>query len=294
MNLHVSVLLAEIIDAARTSPLREEDAILIDGTAGAGGHLTECLLASPRWRGLAIDRDPEAQARVMKTAHDKGVEARVDFRAGVFSKRPDFDGKLAFVLADLGISSFQIDDPARGLSLRSEQAPDFRMDPTRGASFSEWLAATSEADLVEILDGFGEEPKARKLARDLKSWGGDAFVSAKTLADRISKSLNYGSDSRIHPATRAFQAFRMAINDEVGELKALLRWAPDALAVGGRLAIISFHSIEDRLVKNRFRDLAEDGAFDILSKRPVIPSDEEIAANPRSRSAKLRILERRR
>ena len=148
------------------------------------------------------------------------------------------------------------------------------------------------AQLIFILEEFGEEPRAKKLAEEMKTWSRDVFSSCKVLAAQIEESLDYRTPSKIHPATRTFQALRIAVNDELGELKKLLKWAPSALAEGGILAIISFHSVEDRMVKNAFKDLADTRAFDILTKKPMSAGEKELEQNPRSRSAKLRLLKK--
>lgn len=290
---HVSVLLEEIISYV---PARE-DGFLLDVTAGGGGHFSSILGARPKWRGECWDRDPLAEARVRGTIEARGLGARAE---GLRFKRQTFgsptsapDHPCDYILADIGVSSFQLDDPTRGMSLRSESPPDFRMDPENGVPFRDWLRKLNEFELTRIFQDYGEEPRAKKVAQEMKAWGDDAFVSAAALADRVRATLGYGSPSRIHPATRVFQALRIAVNDELGELERLLAWAPAALAPGGRLAIISFHSLEDRIVKNAFRALAAQGEFDILTKKPVVPSDAEAEENPRSRSAKLRVLERR-
>lgn len=289
MLKHLSVLLNEVLEAL---PLKSSGKIL-DVTAGGGGHLGEILRQRADWRGQAWDQDPLAEARLReKFGEELKPGGRVEFRQKNFAVPPDSSERFDFILADLGISSFQVDDPERGLSLFSDQRPDFRMNPDSGPSFSEWLTAQSENDLAEVLENFGEEPRAKKLAKALKTWGPDKFVSSKILAENIERCLAYPSPSRTHPATRSFQAFRMAINDELRVLKSLLEWAPAHLHSGGRFAVISFHSLEDRFVKNTFRRLALEPSFVILTKKPLIPGERELQENPRSRSAKLRVLEK--
>jgi len=288
---HFPVMREEILSFLPRSLARERR--LLDVTAGGGGHFFSILETAPEWKGLCFDRDPLARERISKEAARRKWESRVEFRQQPFSEGPAArDGNFDFILADLGISSFQIDDPRRGLSLHAAVAPDFRMDPDSGPDFRSWLKKTTERELEEIFSDYGEEPKARRLAKAMKSWGPDAFESAMELASRIAGALAYRG-SRVHPATRAFQALRIAINDELGELDRLLEWAPPRLAPGGRLAVISFHSLEDRLVKKAFRSLAATEDFVILTKKPLIPGDAETSINPRSRSAKLRLLERR-
>jgi 16S rRNA (cytosine1402-N4)-methyltransferase len=289
---HEPVLLKEILNW--TPSLL--DGFLLDVTAGGGGHFFEILKKHNSWRGECWDRDPEAEARIISRAQQQevSVRERASFCQRRFGEGPHQDLKpCSFILADIGVSSFQIDDPERGMSLFSESPPDFRMNPQEGIPFKSWLAQTSDFDLARIFADYGEEPRARKLAQSMKQWGDDAFVSAKSLAEHIRAALSYSTPSRTHPATRAFQAMRIAINNELGELESLLKWAPLQLSPGGRIAVISFHSLEDRIVKNSFRRLAQADGFDILTKKPIEPSDEEVRSNPRSRSSKLRVLERR-
>jgi len=195
-------------------------------------------------------------------------------------------------LADLGVSSFQLDDRDRGMSIKSRAPVDFRLNPTMGVSFKEWLKLQNPNLVQDILEKYGDEPRAKKLAQEIFKFEEGIFESANIFAEKIAQVLNYKTPSQIHPATRTFQAFRIAINREFEALNSLLSWAPEYLAPGGRLAVISFHSLEDRLVKNSFQRLAAGKDFDILTAKPVGPSDAEAAENPRSRSAKLRVLER--
>lgn len=290
---HVSVLLDEIISFMP----EKNDGFLWDVTAGAGGHFFEMAKKRPSWSGECWDRDPEAYARVNATAHSNGMSERwgktLTFARKCFGDAPASDEASAdFILADIGVSSFQLDDPKRGMSFRSQVAPDFRMDPESGVPFRDWLQSIPEFELARIFTVYGEEPRARRMALEMKSWKDDAFRSSEVLAERVKSALGYKGPSRVHPATRVFQALRIAINDELGELERFLNWAPGRLRPGGRLAVISFHSLEDRIVKNRFRDLAAEGDFVILTKKPLIAGEAELASNPRSRSAKLRVLER--
>jgi 16S rRNA (cytosine1402-N4)-methyltransferase len=285
---HVPVLLKEVLSFLPAG----QNQRFLDCTAGGGGHFFEIL---KRFENISVlsaqcwDRDPLAKARIEKRAADLSLSNSYLFKLKTFSVAPNPDEQFEIILADLGISSFQLDDPARGLSLHSDQAPDFRMNPEIGLSFSEWLETTPVGELESILRVYGEEPKAHKLAKALKNEA-PPLSSAKVFADWIAKILAYPPPSRRHPATRTFQAFRIAINQELQELESLLKWAPEHLAVGGVLMIISFHSLEDRMVKRRFRDLAESGCFDILTKKPVDPSEAEVSENPRARSAHLRVL----
>ncbi len=286
---HIPVLLNEVISFLPTS----EKLSFLDCTAGGGGHFFEilkrCDARTAQMTAQCWDRDPLAKARIEKRATEFNLSKSYVFKQKTFSEPPLKEESFDIILADLGISSFQLDDPERGLSLHSERAPDFRMNPEIGPDFSEWLESIPVGELESILRVYGEEPKAHKLAKALKSEA-PPLSQAKLFADWIAKILAYPPPSRRHPATRSFQAFRIAINQELQELESLLKWAPEHLAVGGVLMIISFHSLEDRMVKRRFRDLAESGCFDILTKKPVDPSESEVQQNPRARSAHLRVL----
>ncbi|HVJ65250.1 MAG TPA: 16S rRNA (cytosine(1402)-N(4))-methyltransferase RsmH [Bdellovibrionota bacterium] len=286
---HKSVLLDEVLVQVPSANAGR----LLDVTAGGGGHFFEILAQRPAWTGVCLDRDPDARARLEARASEKGIRPdRWTFLPQTFSQDGGVAGSFTFALADLGISSFQLDDPARGMSFRSESAPDFRMDPTRGMSFREWLATQRESDLVFLFEEFAEEPRAKILAKAFGSIGDADLRSATTLADFVKRELRYGATSKKHPAAKIFQAFRMAINAEIPELKAMLAWVPTRLEPHGRFGVISFHSIEDRFVKNTFKSLAESGDFDILTKRPVAPSAGEVEFNSRARSAKLRVIEK--
>lgn len=267
---------------------------LLDVTAGAGGHFFEILKRRPSWSGVCLDRDPDAKARLLARAAEKGIDSsRWLFLPQQFSIEEGVSGMFSFVLGDLGISSFQLDDPSRGMSFKSNSVPDFRMNPQMGLGFAEWLKTQSEPSLTLLFEEFAEEPKAKRLAKAFMRISPADLVSASTLAEFVKRELRYGNTSKRHPAARIFQAFRMSINGELSELKSLMSWAPRRLQSGGRFAVISFHSIEDRVVKNTFKSLADTKDFDILTKRPVAPSTGEVDFNARARSAKLRVLEKR-
>jgi 16S rRNA (cytosine1402-N4)-methyltransferase len=283
---HAPVLLNEILEACPSG----EKLRFLDCTAGGGGHFFAVQQARDIEQAECWDRDPLAKKRIADSALRNKISRPYVFKEKRFSEGPGGE-TYDFILADLGISSFQIDDPARGLSLFSAQPVDFRMNPSEGLDFSGWLQKCSEEELERILRIYGEEPKARKLARALKEKA-PPLQNAAQFADWVAKELSYPPPSRRHPATRTFQALRIAINEELAELESLLRWAPEALKIGGRLAIISFHSLEDRMVKRRFRELSDSGFFESKSKRPLEPSEEEIQLNSRSRSARLRVLEK--
>ncbi len=288
--VHLPVMLQEVLDSL---PERQKG-VFLDVTAGGGGHLTAILARRPLWKAEAWDRDPQARARIEKALAENAQTDRAVFVQKDFARPPDDPARVFdFIMADIGVSSFQLDDLSRGMSLHSEESLDFRMDPSSGEPFEAWLQSIEERKLAEILYRFGEEPKARPLAKKMKTWGADTLSSAKNFAHAVSRALGYDiSESRRHPATRVFQALRIAINDELGQLEKFLEWAPLRLTPGGRLLLLSFHSLEDRIVKHRFQELAREGGFVLPFSKPRVPSESEIASNPRSRSTKLRLIER--
>lgn len=287
---HIPVLLREIKDALPQG----EKLHFLDVTAGGGGHFSQILAEKKQWMGEAWDRDPDARVRVEQKMQEAGINSeRWSFQSKEFGDEPEnSDVSFDFILADLGVSSFQLDDMSRGMSLKSEEALDFRMDPSKGEPFTDWLKHLPERELESLLYRYAEEGRAKALARQLKSWGPESYINAKTLADAIARFYNYRGESRKHPATRVFQALRIAINDELGQIESFLAWAPRRLRAGGALAVISFHSLEDRLVKNAFRDIAKMEDYYLPFRKPIIPSEAESQENPRSRSSKLRILRR--
>ena len=287
---HAPVLLDDVLDVLAPRP----GALFVDGTLGRGGH-AEALLA----RGvqlIGLDRDPEAIAAGRARLGDT-----VELHHAPFSRIPHvLAGRLADgVLLDLGVSSPQLDVAARGFSFRSDGPLDMRMDPTSGEPVGEWLARAGEAELADVLYQLGEERQSRRVAR--------AIVAARPLrgtahlAEVVARVLP--PDRRIHPATRTFQALRIFVNRELEELDAALASVPECLAPGGRFAVISFHSLEDRAVKQAFRRLAGEGAPVDLRGHPLVPPRFRLLErrarkggdrdpNPRARSARLRALER--
>lgn len=286
------------------------DGCYIDGTFGRGGHAGQILQQlGPDGRLLAIDRDPDAIAAAPACLL---ADPRLTLINGTFSEVKTYAtergllGQVDGLLLDLGVSSPQLDEARRGFSFRAEGPLDMRMDPTSGQSAANWLQSVDEKTLRKVLKEFGEERFAGRIARAIVAARESAPILATTeLADLVSKVVPAPKQRR-HPATKTFQAIRIFINRELDELKAALEATIDVLAPGGRLAVISFHSLEDRMVKRFMRDASREpvqyrGLPDIPREfRPplktigkvIAPSDAEVAANPRARSARLRVAER--
>lgn len=281
MTKHFPVMLNELLSYL------PENGIYLDVTAGGGGHLCTVLREKPGLTAFAMDRDPRAIERVRLRLESEDFHSRVTLIESKFSIEPAGTKLFDIIFADLGVSTFQFTPELSGMSLKSENNADFRMNPGEGVNFETWLKACSIVDLEDIFFKYAEEPKAKTLARALKEVSFSKISKAVDLAAFIQGRLAY-RDSKIHPATRIFQAFRIAINNELRELEDLLTWAPRRLTHGGRLLVISFHSLEDRIVKKAFVNLARSKDFDILSKKPLLPSDAEIELNRPSRSAKMR------
>lgn len=311
-HLHIPVLAAEAVAALRLRP----DGIYVDGTFGRGGHSRRILDAlGPRGRLLALDRDPDAIAagrlleRQWRDDRFALVHARFSELERVLDERGI--GGIDGLLLDLGISSPQVDDPSRGFSFLQDGPLDMRMDPTRGMSAREWLEQASEQEIAEVLKRYGDErfavPIAAAIAARRREAGGGGFQTTRQLADVVAAVVRRRQkrpEVGKNPATRTFQALRIHVNDEGAELARALAAALRRLVTGGRLAVISFHSIEDRMVK-QFISLhsgrsaarhpitgAPLAAPTLRSLGRILPGDEEVAANPRARSAVLRVAER--
>ncbi len=294
---HKPVLLEEVVKIL--SP--RDGKTYLDCTFGGGGH-TRRILESADCKVVSLDRDPAAIERAKAVSAD--YPDRFEFRPLAFSDL-DMLGSESFagILFDFGVSSFQLDTPERGFSFMREGPLDMRMDTTKGFTAREYIESADESELVEILREYGEEPRARKIARAIiAAREADKISTTAELAKAIAEAAP--SHERIHPATRAFQALRIKVNDELGEIERALPKAFAALESGGVMAAISFHSLEDRIVKKFFKKAAgrPEDRFDtsfvqdrvklaeLLTRKPILPSDEETANNPRSRSAKLRAI----
>lgn len=286
---HVSVMLEEVVQAFANS-----DGVVIDATAGGGGHSQALLARHPTLRVLAFDRDPVAVAAAGQRLVEFGERGSV--AAAAFSeiggKLDELGiGEVQGILADLGLSSQQLVQPERGMSFRAEGPIDMRMDPTRGETALELIERLSQDELANVIYELGEERGSRRIARCIKqALERGELANTLDLRRAVVRAVGPRRTGGVDPATRTFQALRMAVNGELDELRALLQLARARLAIGGRLAVMSFHSLEDRLVK---RELAERSIWERVTRKPLTASDEELAHNARSRSAKLRIGQRR-
>jgi 16S rRNA (cytosine1402-N4)-methyltransferase len=290
---HQSVLAAEVVEAFAALPPAPLGGPprLIDCTLGGGGHSALLLAAHPTLEVIGLDQDPAARAAAAERLAPWGERVRL-VACNFAAFRPE--GWVQGVLADLGVSSPQLEEGERGFSFRSEGPIDMRMNPEAGETAAELLDRLEEGELADLLYQLGEERLSRRIARRLvadrasRCWGERTPAElAYAIAGCYPPKARHG---RIHPATRSFQALRIAVNDELGALDRLLEQAPDWLLPGGLLAIISFHSLEDRRVKQAF---LADPRLERLSRKPITPGAEEVEANPRSRSAKLRVARRR-
>ena len=307
---HVPVMLDEVVEALAP----RSGGQYVDCTFGRGGHARALLdRIGPTGRVVAIDRDPQAVAAARELT---GSDSRISIRHARFGEigavvdTAGLGGRIDAVLMDLGVSSPQIDEPGRGFSFLSDGPLDMRMDPAAGESAAEWLASASEQEIGRVLRELGEERAARRVARAIvrERARGVPIASTRRLAAIVAGAARgRGARSRVHPATRTFQAIRMHVNDELGELERGLAQVPHLLVPGGRLVVLSCHSLEDRIVKRFMRnrggttmhprhlpipDVPRAGG----AMAPIAPArrphQDEIAGNPRARSAVLRVAER--
>jgi len=295
---HVPVLLKEAIDFLAV----KRGGTYLDATVGLGGHSYEIArrLGAPGHL-IGFDKDPAALARARSILldagsgrRDAGATPQITLIHGSFAEVGErvAPASLDGILADLGVSSLQLSDPARGFSFQAEGPLDMRMNPMSGETAEQVVNHIDERELADVIYEFGEERRSRRIARAIVR--SRPIHTTKQLVEVVSaaaRSMKWKHE-RIHPATRTFQALRIFVNRELDDLKALLEAAPRVLKPGGRLVVISFHSLEDRIVKDAMREGAKDKHFRLLTKKPVMASEDEINRNPRSRSAKMRAAEK--
>ncbi len=289
---HTPVLLREVIAGLQPRPGGQ----YIDGTVGGGGHAAAILEASaPDGRLLGIDCDPAALAAAATRLAPYG--ARVTLVRGSFREIERLATAAGFVRVqgvalDLGVSSYQLDTPERGFSFQASAPLDMRLDPDAPVTAADLVNNLPERDLADLIFRYGEERGSRRIARAIVEARQRQPVTTTDELSRIVARALGGQRGRIHPATRTFQALRIAVNDELASLEAALPQIAGLLAAGGRMVIIAFHSLEDRIVKRFMRAEAQTGRLRIITRRPVEAGNEEQQANPRSRSAKMRVAER--
>ena len=291
---HTPVMVKEVLELLQPKP----EGIYLDATLGAGGHAGALLEKTEgKIQLIGIDQDPQA-LQLAKTTLENFGERIVGVENNFGNIRNVLADlhieRLDGIVADLGLSSMQLSEPARGFSFQSEGPLDMRMGPGISQTAKDLLENLDEEALANLLYQYGEERLSRKIARRIReALQEGSLETTRDLADLVwhcyPPKARHG---RIHPATRVFQALRIAVNGELDQLKKFLEEAPDCLNTEGVLAVISYHSLEDRLVKHRFKDLAQE-EFEVLTKKPLTASDEEREQNPRSRSAKLRGLRRK-
>ena len=298
---HVPVLLEQVVEAL--APV--DDGVYVDGTYGGGGY-ARAVLAVADCKVVAVDRDPDAMARAWDHA---GKDARLRPAPGRFSElhlaaRANGFEHVDGVMLDLGVSSYQLDEADRGFSFMRDGPLDMRMEQ-RGPSAADAVNLLEEKQLSAIFHFLGEESASRRIAKAIvRRRQEQPFSRTLDLAELIDTTVGGRAGKRIHPATRAFQALRLYVNDELGELVAALRSSEDIIKPGGRLVVVTFHSLEDRIVKHFLRERSGQAgggsrhapvgpskgapSFELIARRSIEPSDEEIEANPRARSARLR------
>ena len=284
--MHVPVMLADCLEYLAIQP----DGIYLDATAGLGGHTG--AIAQRLSSGFVIANDRDAESLEQAKLNTSRWADRIRFHRGAFSELRSGLAEFGIesvdgLLADLGVSRYQLTDPERGFSLMADGPLDMRLDRSQELTAGQIVNFTPEKQLADLIFRLGEERRSRRISR--------AIVRARPIhtTQRLSRVIEMAvpRTSKIHPATQTFQALRMAVNDEQGQLDQLLAIAPDLVARGGRIVVLSFMSLEDRKVKQSFQALARAQRAEILTRHVVRPSSEEIAINPPSRSAKLRALE---
>jgi 16S rRNA (cytosine1402-N4)-methyltransferase len=292
MATHTPVMTAEVLHFLRP----EQGGLFVDCTVGLGGH-ARALLEAGATRLIGLDRDPDALARARDTLAP--WTDRVDLIHADYRALEDVLDRLQIAqvdgtLADLGVSSMQFDEPGRGFSFQRDEPLDMRMDRTGGDTAADLVARSTERELADAIFQYGEERFSRRIARAIAAARKEARIDTTgRLAAIVRRAIPRRGPMRIDPATRTFQALRIWVNSELEGLDRFVETAARRLRAGARLVVITFHSLEDRIVKHTLRALQQrDGIVQVLTKKPIVPSDEEVARNPRSRSAKLRAAER--
>ncbi len=291
---HVPIMVDEVVELLRPRP----GAVIVDGTVGAGGHSISVVpRLIPDGRLIAVDRDPEALRRAKERLVE--FESLVTFLHDDYRRLPEILQDLRIsridgLILDLGVSSLQLGSSQRGFSFSKEGPLDMRMDLRAETTAEELVNRLPVEELARIFETFGEERFARRIARCIGQERHRHPITTTTqLAHLIVRAVPSGArHGRLHPATRVFQALRIAVNDELGALERCLTALPELLNPGGRAVILTFHSLEDRLVKRSFVQGMHDQLLSVLTKKPLRPDDDEVASNPRARSAKLRAVER--
>ena len=284
---HKPVLYREIINYIKE--IYAEGDIIVDSTCGEGGH-SELFLREFPGRVVSFERDAEILSRAKNRL--SVFEGRIDFINDNFSVTEElspYKGKIAAILYDFGISSYHFDASARGFSIKDKNL-DMRLDPSCKRSAEDIINYAPESELADIFFHYGEERHSRRIARYIaEARKKSRIATAEELSSIVMRALKPKGYSQIHPATRIFQALRIAVNSELDHIEKALSGSWEYLRPGGIILAMSFHSLEDRIAKNIFRKLSSDGIVEIITKKPVIPQDDEIKINPRSRSAKIRV-----
>jgi 16S rRNA (cytosine1402-N4)-methyltransferase len=292
---HAPVLFEEAMELLRVRP----GSTVVDCTLGLGGHASGIArLLGAKGHLIGFDRDPEALAlgkeKLDQVSEELGSEApQVTLIGEAFSSAPMHlkAGSVDGLLADFGVSSLQLDEARRGFSFMADGPLDMRMDARSGPTAEQVVNEANERELADLVYEYGEERRSRRIARAIVR--GRPVTTTGQLARIVASAAPPMKQGHIHPATRTFQALRIYVNRELDEIKALMEAAPRLLKPSGRLVVISFHSLEDRIAKDSFREGARQGIWEVLTRKPVTAGEEEVDRNPRSRSAKLRAGERK-
>jgi 16S rRNA (cytosine1402-N4)-methyltransferase len=291
---HVPVLLEEVLEYLNVRP----GGVVVDATLGLAGHSLEIAKRlGGKGKLIGFDRDPEAMEKAKARLEVLRAELREEMPEVVFEPRAFSEassliepGSLDGLLADFGVSSLQLDEAHRGFSFRTDGPLDMRMDTRSGETAEQVVNQEDENELADLIYEFGEERRSRRIARAIVR--ARPITTTAELARIVSAEAPPMKGEKIHPATRTFQALRIRVNNELGEIQSLLKSAGSLLKPGGRLVLISFHSLEDRLVKDAFKAAKDTKVFEVLTKKPVVAAEQEQMRNPRSRSAKMRAAEK--